>query len=191
LQEWSRLLERYEQQGWIPKLRKIYNEISTNTLSLIDSFRAACMKMTSIIFKVSFVSELLALLCSIVAQGPSRCLFSRLSPRTFLARNIPIEVPWSADKSLVPSNGGLIRIGKLGTSWTYLEQVVGVSVADTSHLSEQKQITPLGASISMMLRMLRVNVAAPTLPPATNQSYILVSLDSFGISQPFKHFRMG
>jgi len=85
--EWSHLLERYEQQGWKPKLRTIYNEISTNTLSLMDLFRAACMKMTSIIFKVSFVSELLASLCSIVAKGRSRCLFCCLSP----TKNLPCE----------------------------------------------------------------------------------------------------
>lgn len=152
------------------------------------------MTKTSIIFKICYIAGLLAPLCAVVAQGsvtlltlPSFINQQLIIP--LLARNIAIEVPWSADLNLAPLNTGLVEDAKLGTGWTYLEQIVGASVGD---------ITPPGYLVPLRMRtnntvgcQYPTDVAyvqcectwvAPTLPPATaNVSYISVSLESFGI----------
>ena len=101
-----------------------------NTLSFLDVFRAAWMTKSSIIFKVCYVAALLASLCAVVAQGavtllvlPSMTNQELAIP--LLARNFQVEVPWSADRNLAPFNAGSIGTAQLGTSWAYLEQIVG------------------------------------------------------------------
>lgn len=162
-------------------------------LSFLDALRA-CMTETSIIFKICFIAGLLAPLCAVVAQGavtlltlPS--LINQPLTIPLLARSTPVEVPWSADLNVAPFNADLVEIALVGTSWTYLEQVVGASVGD---------IMPPGYLVPLRTRtnntigyQYPTDVAyvqcectwvAPTLPPATaNVSYIPVSLESFGI----------
>src|ERR1700691_4038199 len=131
----ERLLKQHKQRGLDRKLRGVFNTISTNTLSFLDAFHA-CMTKTSIIFKVCFIAGLLAPLCAVVAQGavtmltlPS--LINKPLTIPLIVRSTPVEEPWSADQTLAPFNAGLIKNAQLGTSWTYLEQVVGTSVGDT------------------------------------------------------------
>jgi hypothetical protein len=100
-----------------------------------------------------------------------------------------IEVPWSADKKLVPLNAGTITTGRLATTWVYLEQVVGATVSDT--LPPGYLIPTRGASNNTYGMKYPTDVAqiqcnctwvAPTLPAATNVSYMNVSLEEFDIS---------
>lgn len=151
------------------------------------------MTKTSIIFKICFIAGLLAPLCAVVAQGavtmlslPS--LINEPLTIPILVRSTPVEVPWSADKTLAPSNVGLITNAQLGSSWTYLEQVVGASVGDTI---PPGYLVPLTMRTNNTFgRQYPTEVAyvqcectwvAPTLPPATTNPYIPVSLGSFGI----------
>jgi hypothetical protein len=101
----------------------------------------------------------------------------------------PVEVPWSADQVLAPLNAGKIADAKLATNWVYLEQVVGATVSDT--LPSGYLIPTRGASNSTYGMRYPTDVAqiqcnctwvAPTLPAATNMSYMNVSLEEFDIS---------
>ena len=176
-----------------PRLRGLFNEISTNTTSLIDSLRAACFTRTSIIFKVCCFAAILASLCAVVAHGTVTLLV--LPSLTQQNLTIPlvvshaIDVPWSADQNLAPLNVGLIGAAQLGASWTYLERVVGASVGDSV---PQGYLVPLRTSSNNTVgSQYPTDVAhvqcecsweAPTLPPATNESYIQVSLERLGIT---------
>ena len=176
-----------------PRLRGLFNEISTNTTSLIDSLRAACLTRTSIIFKVCCFAAILASLCAVVAHGTVTLLV--LPSLTQQNLTIPlvvshaIDVPWSADQNLAPLNVGLIGAAQLGASWTYLERVVGASVGDSV---PQGYLVPLRTSSNNTVgSQYPTDVAhvqcecsweAPTLPPATNESYIQVSLERLGIT---------
>jgi hypothetical protein len=152
------------------------------------------MTPTSIFFKVSFFAGLLASLCAVVAQGAVTLLVLPSSTNQVLtipqvSVNFSIGVPWSADQTLAPSNDGMIVLGQLGTRWTYLEQIVGSSVAD---------VLPQGYLVPLITRtnntagnqyptdvvhiQCECSWVAPTLPSATNQTIIPVSLDSFGIT---------
>jgi hypothetical protein len=195
LQEWSRLLERHQQSGLSPQLRGLLNEISTNTLSLLDSFRAASMSGTSVVFKASFVAVLLASLCAVVGQGAVTLLIlpsftNQMLTIPRIIRDLPIQQPWSATQNLAPLNGGMITVGKQGAHWTYLEQIVGANVAD---IVPEGYLVPIEASITNRTigRQYPTDVAriqcecswvAPTLPPATNDTYIVTSLDDLGIT---------
>ena len=152
------------------------------------------MTKTSIIFKVCFIAGLLAPLCAVVAQGAvtmltSPSLINQPLAIPLIVRSTPVEEPWSADQTLAPFNAGLIKNAQLGTSWTYLEQVVGASVGYTM---PPGYLVPLTMRTNNTVgRQYPTDVAyvqcectwvAPTLPPATaNVSYIPVSLGSFGI----------
>jgi hypothetical protein len=174
----------------------MFNEISTNTLSFLDAFRAACMDMTSMTFKVCYVAGLLASLCAVVAQSAITLLLLPSATNQelsipFLTNpwGAPVGVPWSADPNLAPWNGAIIQPGQLGTSYAYLEEVAGVRVWDA---------LPSGYLVPLITRtndttgyhypsdvahvQCECSWVAPTLPPATNASYILVALENVSIS---------
>jgi hypothetical protein len=193
VQEWTRLLKRHEQHGLTHRLRAIFNGISTNTLSLLDGFRAACISSTSVIFKVCYVSALLIPLCSSVAHSAitlvSLPAFTNQELKIpHISSDSPIDVPWSADMTFGPDNAALIEIGSLGASWTYLEQVAQSSVADTM---PQGYLVPLLTwtdstsgnqyPTDVVHIQCECSWVAPTLPPATSTSSISVSLESFDI----------
>ena len=176
------------------RLRGLFDIISTNTLSFADAFRAACMTRTSIFFKVCYSAALLAPLCAVLAQGAITLLVlpsltNQELTIPFLAIDPPIEVPWSADGTLAPYNGPDIAIGQLGTSWTYLEQIVGSSVGDTmppGYLIPLRTHTnnTVGSQYPTDVAHIQCEcnwVALQLPPPIANVSYIPVSLDSVGI----------
>jgi hypothetical protein len=107
-----------------------------------------------------------------------------------LARNRPVDVPWSADATLAPLNIGFVGLGQLGTSWTYLEQIIGASVTDIlppGYLVPLRTQTNNTAGSQYPTDVAHIqcecNWVAPTLPAATaNVSYIPVSLDRYGIA---------
>jgi hypothetical protein len=153
------------------------------------------MNGTSIIFKICFFAALLVSLCAVVAQGAVTLLvLPSLTNQELnvplITRSTPVEVPWSADENLAPFNAGLIGSAQLGTSWTYLEQVVGASVADTmppGYLVPLRARTNNTAGSQYPTDVAHVQCECswvpPTLPPATaNVSHIPVSLESFGIA---------
>ena len=152
------------------------------------------MNRTSLIFKVCYIAALLAPLCAVVAQGAVTLLLlpahiNQELTIPFLTRDTPIDVPWSADETLAPFNAGPIGTGKLGTSWTYLEQIVGASVGDTmppGYLVPLRTRTNNTAGSQYPTDVAHIHCecswVAPTLPPATpNVSYIPVVLDVLGI----------
>ena len=197
LQEWSRLIETRHQFGISRKLRVILNDVSANNLSFLSSFRAAWMTRTSSTFKVCYIAGLLAPLCAVVAQGALTLLALPVLTDTeldipLLKRDSPIEVPWSADATLAPSNIGSIGLGQLGTSWTYLEQVIGATISDTM---PQGYLVPLRTPTNntfgsqyptdVIHIQCECSWVAPTLPVAitnANVSYIPISLESFDIT---------
>jgi len=153
------------------------------------------MTSTSVVFKVSFVAGLLVSLCAVVAQGavtllvlPSFTNRALTIPR--ITRDLPIDLPWSATQALAPLNAGIIQLGRLGTSWTYLEQMVGANVAD---IMPEGYLVPIGTSMTnntfgsqyptdVARIQCECSWVAPTLPPATNNTFIMMSLDSLGIT---------
>lgn len=151
------------------------------------------MTKTSTVFKVCYIAGLFTSLCAVMAQGAVTLLVlpslnSQELTISFLKREDPIEVPWSADETLAPLNSGIIELGRLGASWAYLEQIVGASVADTM---PQEYLVPLrlrtnsttGSQYPTDVAHIQCECSwvAPTLPPATNTTFIQASLESFSI----------
>ena len=195
LQEWSRIIKTHRQSGVTGKLQAVLNDVSTNTLSFLDSFRAAWMTRMSTIFKICYVATLLVSLCTVIAQGAVTLLTLPVQTNEeltipLLERSTPIPVPWSADATLAPLNTGIIELGQLGTSWTYLEQIVGASVADTMPpgylvplLTQTNNTFGSQYPTDVVHIQCKCTWVAPTLPAATaNVSYIPVSLEKFGIA---------
>lgn len=139
---------------------------------------------------------MLSPLCAVVAQSAVTLLVlpsltNQELTIPLIQRHIPIQVPWSADEDLAPLNAGIIELAKLGTSWTFLEQVAGVIVGDT--IPPGYLIPSIAHTNNTVGSQYPTDIAhiqcechwvAPTLPSpptTTNVSHIQVSLDSFGI----------
>ena len=133
-------------------------------------------------------------MCAVVAQGAVTLLILPSSTNEVLTIphvrvNFSIGVPWSADETLAPPNEGMIAIGQLGTRWTYLEQIVGSSVGDTLPpgylvplVTQTNNTAGNQYPTDVMHIQCECSWVTPTLPSATNQTIMLVSLESFGIT---------
>lgn len=199
-QEWSRLLKRYDRNTMNSKLRGLLNEISTNTLSFLDGFRAALLTKTTMVFKVCYVSALITSLCAVVAQGAVTLLV--LPSMNNQVLNIPnasitnpINVPWTAAGTTQdPANFYLIGSALAGTSWTHLEHVAGTTIGDSSQpgyviprISSTNNSFGIQYATDVAHIQCECNWVAPTFPPPPTLSNgsidmsTMVSLESFGI----------
>jgi hypothetical protein len=155
----------------------------------------ASRSSTRVVFKVSFVAVLLASLCAVVGQGAITLLIlpsftNQMLTIPCIIRDLPIHQLWSATQDLAPLNGGMITVGKLGASWTYLEQIVGANVADIipeGYLVPIKTLITnrtIGCQYPTDVARIQCECSwvAPTLPPATNNTYIVTSLDNLSIT---------
>ena len=93
------------------------------------------------------------------------------------------------DTPIVRPNEGMIAIGQLGTRWTYLEQIIGSSVGDTLPpgylvplITQTNNTAGNQYPTDVMHIQCECSWVTPTLPSATNQTIIPVSLESFGIT---------
>lgn len=190
-------MTRYEVSGLPTKLRQIMNEVSTNRLSMWQSFKMAILSDTSTFYKACYIAALLAALCAVVAQGSIVLISQPVYADQhltipYVGYDTTVDTPWSANNILGPYNAGKVAEGVLGTSWVYLEHVIGATLEDS--LPAGYLVPVRGSSNNSYGSQYPTDVihvqcdcqwVAPTLPEAvSNASYISValgSLDMMGI----------